>query len=443
MPLQRQVVTVPLRGGIDAKSDPKQIPTGKLASLENAVFTSPGMLRKRNGYSALTNAISNPPNINAPNITAGQALMPYLSELIACDPSRIYSFNSATPSWTYKGDVVSPYITQQQVVRNGYGQSGQDGSTHTGTGMQCYAWEDTSGGVRYSIIDGTSGQAVVASQLLSTTGIKPKVLCLGNTFVILYVNRADWRIYEGLVQVATPSTPVVPIPLTPVAGSATLSSSLPNFDACLIPVGSDTQMYLAFSNTGNGTSVYNFASSDPTNPLITTSYAEVAQCLSIFGDPSLQAPVIISYNGTAVRYHAFAQWPSPGVAPSVIAYNTIEILSNVVSVAGVATSSSAVGWSVYYTVSAPSPSDYQIRQATFVGNYTPLPAPYLRSVGLAGKPYVYGGSAFVPMAHQSKLQSTYFIADSSGNIVVRALPGLGGGIPTRSDGHGAAMLPET
>jgi hypothetical protein len=65
------------------------------------------------------------------------------------------------------------------------------------------------------------------------------------------------------------------------------------------------------------------------------------------------------------------------------------------------------------------------------------PATYLRSAALAGKAFAYGGAVYVPLAFQSQLQSTYFIASAAGSIVAKILAGLGGGVPTRS------ILPES
>ena len=42
MPLQRQVISIPMSGALDTKTDPLQLPVGKLLELENG-------FRQRNG----------------------------------------------------------------------------------------------------------------------------------------------------------------------------------------------------------------------------------------------------------------------------------------------------------------------------------------------------------------------------------------------------------
>ena len=49
MVLEKKILTVPLAQGIDAKSDPKQTPIGKLSVCENVEFSSPGRVKKVKG----------------------------------------------------------------------------------------------------------------------------------------------------------------------------------------------------------------------------------------------------------------------------------------------------------------------------------------------------------------------------------------------------------
>src|SRR5216683_8295056 len=96
MTLQRQPVNMPFgHGGIDTKTNPIQIPLGKLLVLENATFVSPGKLSKRNGYLALTTSI-----LGGGMITAGQTLFSRLNELclIGTAPVQIGALTVPTPN---------------------------------------------------------------------------------------------------------------------------------------------------------------------------------------------------------------------------------------------------------------------------------------------------------------------------------------------------------
>jgi hypothetical protein len=54
MPLPKQTVNIPFTGGIDTKTDPKQVKPVKLLNLENAQFDVIGQLSKRNGFDEAT-----------------------------------------------------------------------------------------------------------------------------------------------------------------------------------------------------------------------------------------------------------------------------------------------------------------------------------------------------------------------------------------------------
>lgn len=57
MALVKQIVPVPFVGGVDTKTDEKQVVPGKLLLLENGIFTSPKQIKKRNGYRQLSQVI--------------------------------------------------------------------------------------------------------------------------------------------------------------------------------------------------------------------------------------------------------------------------------------------------------------------------------------------------------------------------------------------------
>src|SRR5688572_31944464 len=52
MPLRREVIAIPLLGGLDSKSDQKVVEPGQLVDVQNAEFTKGGSLRKRAGHVA-------------------------------------------------------------------------------------------------------------------------------------------------------------------------------------------------------------------------------------------------------------------------------------------------------------------------------------------------------------------------------------------------------
>src|SRR5512132_1329921 len=66
MALEKRPITLSFSQGLDTKTDPKQVALGRLLELQNAVFVSPGRVRKRNGYTSLSRTV----------VTGGSVVIP-------------------------------------------------------------------------------------------------------------------------------------------------------------------------------------------------------------------------------------------------------------------------------------------------------------------------------------------------------------------------------
>jgi hypothetical protein len=451
--LERQTIALPLRGGLDTKTDSRQTPAAKLQVVENAAFTRPGSLRKMPGYDALAREIANPFDPAQLRITEGRGLASFKSELVLFDPARMYSFDVGTEKWIDKGPMISGRVTQAPVVRNIYGQTYQDGATHA-SGLQLYAWEDTSGGVRYAVVDETTGQTVVGSTLVSTTAKKPKVLAFGNYLVLWFLDVADALVpilKVALLPVSDPTRTLAPIVVTGVSGSGfrQINPTTPTYDACIVTgAGVDDQMYLAFHNAADvvGRSVYQFPLTSPTAPA--GMYVDdefVPEVMTVFGDPAVAGAVVASWDsGTgALTVTSFAPFVA-GLTQTVLSSDNVFGLTGVVSLTGCAPSGVAGTWRIALGSWDPASVTYNaLTRLVSVYAYMDYSVSVLlRSVAPAAKCFAYNGLAYFPLAYESPLSSTYFLADENGNIVMRALAGLAGPFPRAEAGLGAAILPE-
>lgn len=256
MALQPQFTVVPFRSGLDTKADSKQIPPPQLLVAENVVFTTPGKLRTRNGFTGLAQTILGA----IASISAGQALMQYLAELLLCDGSDLFSWDEGSEQWCEKGPILSCVVTEQPVVRNSYTQTAQDGVTEP-NGLQLYAWEDSSGGARYSIVDTNTQQVLVPTTLIDTNGTRVKTIVAGNVFAIYYYDTFHDQIWVATVPVSTPTATPMKTALTGASTDTdSPSQAFPNFDVCVAP---DTQnAYLVFNNndaTAPGPTLYRYS----------------------------------------------------------------------------------------------------------------------------------------------------------------------------------------
>ena len=247
MPLAKQIVAIPMQGGVDLKTDPKQVMPPKLLQQVNGVSTTTGRLQKRPGYDSLGKSI-----LSGGNITTPQALAAYASELLQWDATTLYSYSVADSGWVSKGSSTSVDVQANQIVRNNYQQTSQDGSVHP-NGIALYAWNDTQGNVRYSLVDETTHQIVANSPLTYNGGTpstytNPKVLILGGYLCLLVIdtansNNLDLWAFNASNPTAAPTR----------TNLATANATYPNYDACSV----DAQQYIYFafnSTSGSGSS---------------------------------------------------------------------------------------------------------------------------------------------------------------------------------------------
>lgn len=188
MTVQRQLVSVPFAAGLETKQDDKQLGPAQLTTLENAVFSSPGKLRKRNGVDRVT---AQPYTGSAPP-TAG--VLAYRDELLATDGRSLVTLGG-DGDWLDRGAMVQAIPSQRQIHRGRYDHIHQDSIRHPSAGVTLFAWlELATKRIRYSITDDASGAVLVdgaqASDPVAESNVllsRVKVGVVGGHFVILWV----------------------------------------------------------------------------------------------------------------------------------------------------------------------------------------------------------------------------------------------------------------
>ena len=86
MPLSFQDVAVRFGQGIDTKTDAKSVIAGRLIDLQNGSFDKAGKIRKRNGYTALTQA-----KLGGGTVAAGSGLLVDGDELVMLADGEVLS----------------------------------------------------------------------------------------------------------------------------------------------------------------------------------------------------------------------------------------------------------------------------------------------------------------------------------------------------------------
>lgn len=254
MPLRVAPLPLQFAGGIDSKTDSKQVPATKLLDLQNATFIKQTTLSKRNGYKALGNTILQDGGVDLLGrpivyqaFAAPQGLGVRSNELVKFDSAGAYSYLPQVDQWSRAGDVMSVTASSDPVARTGAFQQMQDAATNNG--VTVVAWEDNLGGVWYSVLEADSRRVVRQPTLiLASGGQKPRCIAVGTVLHVLYAVPASNAIY---VLVVNPVTPTVFNP--PQVLVSELYGALPLYDACPTTFNADLPGLIVFvTPTGGG-----------------------------------------------------------------------------------------------------------------------------------------------------------------------------------------------
>lgn len=412
MALAPQKFSLPFKQGVDTKTDPKQLPIGKLTLLENAVFNTAEQLTKRNGFGVV-----------GTSLTVAEALATYKDELLTFDGFRGYSYNQANDDWVQKAGFQVAKLSSSSIVKNFASASNPDCAFHEGTGLALYTYISASVPY-YTIIDNNTGNVVVASTALDGSYSQvPKPMVIGSLFFIYWTKTTT--LYCKPIAVGNPTHPLSTVTVTTTISSTKIFDVASNGD----------RVYIAWNNNTSGISM---AYMDPTlvvGPVITIVGDTANGGISVFLDSVTGYVWVGFYNGTSVKY--FIR-DSSLTATAILATTTVEAIANVKELAGSVYDGTGF---LFYDVSGVATYNYLTRKAVItVGGTGVSAAVFLRSVGLGGKTFirqVAGNTVhYVLVAYSSTYQSVYFLVDNQGKAWAKIAPGTGGGL------YGVKQIPE-
>src|SRR3954471_7449396 len=189
MPLEKQNVDIPMTGGVSTKTDPKQLPLGKLLKLENGFFQTPMEIRKRFGFAALGSSILGGGTLDetAALFTLNDRLVAYVSSnATAAKAGRLYSYDEANSVWVSVGPFVATKLTTDSISTSNTDQSYPDMDYDSVTGLQCFAWTDAANALHVSVVDTGTNQVVYAGTPDTSITSSIRVLFFNSNFVIIY-----------------------------------------------------------------------------------------------------------------------------------------------------------------------------------------------------------------------------------------------------------------
>lgn len=183
MSLVKTPVPINFAQGLNTKVDPKQLQIGKFLDLKNSVFTTEGLLKKRNGYEALASA----PNADSQYITT-------LNGNLTAIGTTVDAYIDGTNTWVSKGSIQPMRVSTLPLIRNNVNQIQCDSVIHS-NGYVCTVYSEVNAGVyayKYVIADSHTGQNIVPPTLFPAgSGVvtgSPRVFLVGNYFVLGFTN---------------------------------------------------------------------------------------------------------------------------------------------------------------------------------------------------------------------------------------------------------------
>lgn len=450
MPLTKQAISINFGQGLDTVTDPNQLPSGKFVGLQNTVFikSDAGMLdalKKRNGFGQITQTLS-----------SVSALTTYRGSLIGLGPASLESFSANANAWTNQGFYQNINLSTQSFIKNAYSQTNQD-SAQSPNGIVCLAYSsgDSFGSYKYSLFDSQTSQNIIPPTTLpiSYVGIStipgqvvgtPEVFSVGSSFMMIYGTTATAESALLLTQVqnispfAIQTTVKLSGALSIVSNTTQLNTNVgtpkPIFDAT---VCSNTIFISFVSNSGQLVGEQVTAALTISSQSIIASPLQYASSISVCVDQTSSTTYTTTSSAYGLRYIAsnfnyspvFAQVSAVVSTSSYTFPGNGSIPNGILNIASYATN--GVLSSFYEPQSlTPTTSLYTDNIASrtvtmngVVGSESVIAG----SLGLASRAFGYNGQIYMLGAYQSTFQNTYFLINSSGNILSRFAYGNGGG----------------
>jgi hypothetical protein len=414
MTVQWRDITLPLVGGLDTKADERALQPPKLALLENGVFTKRGSIRKRNGYAQLGNETiaETEQDVASQDGSAGgaRALLAHSDELLLADQHNLYSYVEQQDGWADRGQLESVSVGYGPLAKVPGEQTLADRATAGGIAVT--AWEDSRGGVRYSIADQETGATHIADQSLSSTATRPRCITVGSVVLLFYV---ETDTNEVRVRRISPADIYGSI-AAPASVVATLYSSSAAYDAAAY----GSSALVCWHTDTDENAVIEVSASGSTVGSQTLVAGLGADRLSLATFESSNYAVTVVYAPSLFLYV-----PSLGVSLGVAA-------PGVARETAVWTSADTV--EMFWEEAASPARNSVVRAVTAdVSNNTLGSTKTIRHSALASKAWADDGRAYVHVVHESTLQTTYFVVESEAlRVVARVFPGLAGGVPSKA-----------
>lgn len=211
MPLQRQLIDVPIVGGVDQKTDP-QLSTRPL-QLSNCCYRKSGAIEKRYGSELVrSRSTADRLGFQSSYTTTGTPPTPLLLTQLGTTTARVgasllHTMGTDESKWTQVDHVPSVSVSRRPVAMSGT-RAGSVSLASDGT-IVCHVWSQTgtrfgTGSCMASISDLATGQTLLAPFLLGTgRQVKVCYVSASATFIATWIDSATGDIKARACPVST------------------------------------------------------------------------------------------------------------------------------------------------------------------------------------------------------------------------------------------------
>lgn len=418
MALERRPVVVPLIAGVETKSDAKAVTPPSLLGLENGVFSRMLSIIKRNGYDALSRSITGA----GMDYANPKALAVRDNELVLATDGALYSYQSSITSWAKIADATTANASDRSVAHTGTNQTVPDAATNGG--VRVVAWEDSRGGVWWTLLEGVGERVLRAPAQMDANGTRPRCVAVGAVLHLYYASVSTNRIYCAVINPVTPLATVTPAILTD-----DLSGSNPSYDA--VPTTrTGTPALIAWSRNGGGYRLgYVDASGVLGSPLTghPSVYTDAAVTVGIGPVCTMAGTTAIGllYGDGTTGTTFETLFADPISSASVVG---IVETANVVRLALVF--STGNGYALWRELTAATNRDHMVKVRYSGGSDTTQ-----RGACIASRAFLDNGAPTCVLVHDVTYFSVYLTArfySSALFCVARTLPGVCYGAPARA-----------
>ena len=402
MALGKQNINLNFSQGLDTKTDKNQVMAGKFLSLQNSVFDTGGLLKKRNGFKNLERL---PDTTSTSLATLNGGLLAFGHNLQAYAPE--------TDQWTNQGSMEPIRLETLAITRTSISQTSSD-SQVSSSGLCCVVSQDSSGSY-YSVVDAVTGQSYTKRTLIASNATQPRVALLNNYFVISYIQPVgpQYNLFILSVPISDPTSAIGPTVVSTQVSGATAA-----YDVAT----ANNTLYYAWnaSDLGGATRVATV------NGSLQVSFSQViaghkSNLSSVAIDQSTSTPTVYvtMYDSTSHNaYTAIFDYALLPLQPSALSISGI-ILSELTTLADQAVLTLCYSVLNNYAYSGGVRTDYlQYSTFTYSGTTT-TPVTIVRGLSLAAKAFQVNGITYLIGTYGQTYQPTYFIVNLDGLVVAK------------------------